>query len=326
MGNKRLYSGLAAALGMFVLILDSQTALQGAAEGLDLCIRSVIPSLFPFFLLSGILVSSLIGMTFPLLRPVGRILGIPEGAESLLISGFLGGYPVGAKSIRDAWANGYISKEDAQRMLAFCCNAGPAFLFGMAAPLFSGRTTGWALWAIHILSAVMIGCILPGKSCDRVVFKQNNLPNITRQLMDTLKVTAQVCGWIVLFRILLNYLDRWFLWYFPVWGQVSIRGLLELANGCLSLSEISSEGIRFLLCEAMLSFGGCCVALQTISVTPGLSLKHYFMGKLGQPILSLFFSAIYLGAISPLWIFGFLPLFLWKKKRKNSSIPVLLRV
>ena len=326
MGNRSIFSGIGAALGMLVLILDSQTALQGAAEGIDLCIRSVIPSLFPFFLLSGILVKSLIGTRFPLLRPVGRMLGIPEGADSLLLSGFLGGYPVGAKSIRDAWACGSLSTEDAHRMLAFCCNAGPAFLFGIAAPLISGRATGWALWAIHIFSAVIIGLFLPGKSTDRVVLRQSATPGITQHLLDSLKVTAQVCGWIVVFRIILNYLDRWFLWYFPVWGQVSIQGILELAIGCLSLAAISSEEIRFLMCSAMLSFGGCCVALQTRSVTPGLSLKSYFMGKLGQTILSILFSAIYLGAISPLWILGFLPLILQEKKRKNSSNPVPLGV
>ena len=117
MGKRRILPGVVAALGMLILILDTKTALWGATQGIDLCIRSVIPSLFPFFLLSGILVKSLMGAKLPLLRPVGRLLGIPKGAEALLISGFLGGYPVGAKCIRDAWNRGGISKQDAERML-----------------------------------------------------------------------------------------------------------------------------------------------------------------------------------------------------------------
>ena len=91
MVSRRILPGVVAALGILILILDSKTALRGAAESIDLCVRTVIPSLFPFFLLSGILVKSLMGNKFPLLRPIGRLLGIPEGAESLLISGFLGG-------------------------------------------------------------------------------------------------------------------------------------------------------------------------------------------------------------------------------------------
>ena len=98
---RKILPGLFAAAGMVVLILDSRTALMGASEGVALCLKTVIPSLFPFFILSGILSGSLMGLEFPILRPIGRVLGMPNGSEMLLVSGFLGGYPVGAKAVRD---------------------------------------------------------------------------------------------------------------------------------------------------------------------------------------------------------------------------------
>jgi hypothetical protein len=42
----------ASAAGMMLLILDSRTSAAAAAEALEICIRTVIPGLFPFFLLS----------------------------------------------------------------------------------------------------------------------------------------------------------------------------------------------------------------------------------------------------------------------------------
>lgn len=326
MGRCRIFPGVVAALGMLILILDSKTALYGAAEGIDLCLRTVVPSLFPFFLLSGILVKSLMGTNLPLLRPVGRLLGIPKGAESLLISGFLGGYPVGAKSIRDAWNRGEISKQDAERMLWFSCNAGPAFLFGMAGPLFSSAGSAWILWSIHIVSTLLIGCFLPGKSENNATMSEDGSFNLSLFLMDAIKVITQVCGWILFFRVLMAFLGRWFLWFLPDWLQVAVTGILELSNGCLELGNIDSEPIRFLLCSGMLSFGGCCVALQTMSVTQGLSLRGYFLGKLLQTGISLLLCLIYLRILSPIWLLTIPFAAIWKKNGKNSSIPAALRV
>ena len=84
MKNRNPYVGLAAGIGMLILILDSKTALEGARAGLDLCIRTVIPSLFPFFVLSMVFTGALMGTSLRWLRPVGALCGMPGGAEPLL--------------------------------------------------------------------------------------------------------------------------------------------------------------------------------------------------------------------------------------------------
>lgn len=326
MGKRSILSGTAAALGMLVLILDSKTALAGAQEGVMLCLRTVIPSLFPFFVLSGILVASWMGAPFPLLRPLGRLLGMPKGSESLLISGFLGGYPVGAKCVRDTWKRGYLNKEDAQRLLCFCSNAGPAFLFGMVAPLFPDITSGWVLWGIHILSALLTGILFRENSASKASISPAKVPALTESLTGAMKVTAQVCGWVVVFRILSSFLERWLLWAVPLWMRSGMIGLLELSNGCISLAAVESDNLRFLLCSAMLAFGGLCVFLQTASVTRGLSMGSYLCGKLLQTLFSIVLSVLYLKELSPLWLIAAVLLTALGKIRKKSSIPEILRV
>ena len=155
-------------MGMLILILDGKTALAGGAEGIELCLKTVIPSLFPFFVLSILLTSSLSGVTLPVLRPLGRLCGMPEGTEALLISGFLGGYPVGAQSVAAVYRSGQLPRREAERLLAFCSNAGPAFLFGMASSLFPRQWMAWALWGIHIAGAVFAAVLLPGGGCGPV--------------------------------------------------------------------------------------------------------------------------------------------------------------
>lgn len=317
--------GAFAALGMLILILDSKTALTAAREGLELCLRTVIPSLFPFFVLSGILVRSLMGTALPLLRPLGRMLGIPQGAESVLVSGFLGGYPVGAKSIHDAWTAGCIGKRDAERMLSFCSNAGPAFIFGMAAPMFSSPGAGWILWGIHIAGALFSGFVFRQKPDCTALPASVAEEKPSDAVSNALTVTGTVCGWVLVFRILCCFLERWFLFLIPGWAQAAVVGLLELANGCVGLGDLSSESVRFLLCSIILAFGGLCVTMQTVSVTQGLSLKYYFSGKLVQTLFSLLLSMMYLNILSPLWLLV-LPLAAAKKKGKSSSILRPLRV
>ena len=159
MKSRSLAVGLAAAAGMMVLILDSRTAVEGIREGIDLCLKTLIPSLFPFFVLSILMTGNLSGRKLQVLRPIGRLCGVPEGCDSLIVTGFLGGYPVGAQSIALAWEQGVLSQEDAKRLLGFCSNAGPAFLFGVVGPAFDTAWVPWLLWAIHMASALIVGTL-----------------------------------------------------------------------------------------------------------------------------------------------------------------------
>lgn len=317
-----------AALGIFVLILDSPTALAGAGQGIELCIKTVIPSLFPFFVLSDLLTGNLLGMSLPFLRPIGKLCRMPKGSESIFLVGILGGYPVGARCIASARKAGALSASDGRRMLGFCNNAGPAFLFGMTAFLFPERIVPWLLYAIQVLSALAVGFLLPGESSVAVHIQQQQ-KSIAQAMYSSLKAMANVCGWIILFRVLLSFCRRWFLWLFPLPLQIGICGTLELSNGILSLQEITAPATRFLLCSLMLSLGGICVAMQTVSVTGQLGLGSYIPGKLLQSIFCFFLStlcAFFLWKLPVYWIISAAVMLLlscvillWRKHEKNSS-------
>lgn len=322
MKRKPLLAGLGACLGMLILILDGKTALAGGTEGIELCLKTVVPSLFPFFVLSILLTSSLSGVALPVLRPLGRLCGMPVGTEALLISGFLGGYPVGAQSVTAVFRSGQLPRREAERLLAFCSNAGPAFLFGMASSLFPRQWMAWALWGIHIAGAVFAAVLLPGGGCGPVRLPEKKALSLPEALWQATRVMASVCGWVVVFRVVIAFLNRWVLWLLPVTAQVAVTGFLELSNGCCALSNIADISLRFLLCAGMLAFGGLCVTMQTVSVTEGLSLRYYFLGKLLQTAFSLTLAGAVLTKTWGLCCCAALLLALiLRKNRKSSSIP-----
>lgn len=286
----KFVSGIIATICMFFMILDSNFVLQKAQEAIMLCLRTVIPSLFPFFFLSGILLHSFTGIKSKFFDKLCSLIGIPTGCTALLFAGFLGGYPTGALTIAKYYEEGAINKKTAHRLLGFCSNAGPSFIFGMIGNFFSNAWVPWFLWLIHVLSAVITGLILPGATQQRVTDNPDVKISLYNILQTSMRAVASVCGWVVLFRILTGIFTCYFLTNISDIVQCILCGILELTNGCLSLSLIASEWIRFILCAMMLSFGGICIILQTYSVTTQTGLGMYLPGKALQTWISFLLS------------------------------------
>jgi len=319
--------GTMAAIGLLVLIFDSSLALEGARSGMELCLKTVIPSLFPFFVLSMILTRSLSEYNTRPVQVLASVFGIPKAAASLVIPAVLGGYPVGAKCAGDLFLGNQISRKEAERLLAFCSNAGPSFLFGMVSGFFPDRKMVWALWFIHILSAILTAAVFSVNKEEKHLAKKWNQAENTAILYSAAKSMGMVCCWVILFRIIITFLDRWFLWLLPPWVRVLIIGILELTNGCCELLLIPDVALRFLVCSCLLSFGGVCVFFQTASVINGIYIGYYVKGKLLQTVFSFLLSFAVAMKCGPI-LLGLLPvliMILRKKKNRYSNpgtIPV----
>ena len=274
------------ALAFVLMILDSKTAIHAAADGVRLCLEAVIPSLLPFMALSTMLTGLLAHQTFRILKPLCRLFHVPEHCQGILLLSFLGGYPTGAQAITQAAKDGTISQETARRMLAFGSNAGPSFLFGMGAALFPKQWMCWALWAIHIFSSMLVSQCF---RTDNIELGRSEPPKplqFTQAMARSVSIMGLICGWVICFRVVLAFLDRWLLWRFPNWVRCLICGMLELSNGSLALTQLDSMALRFILFSFLLGFGGICVAMQTYAVTEGIDATLYLPGKLLHGIFS----------------------------------------
>lgn len=285
-------TGGAALAAILVLIFDSKTAFRGASEGIRLCMETVIPSLFPFFVVSVILTSTVSARNIPFFSKLCKHLGIAQGAQTLVLVGFLGGYPIGAQCIAQACKSGRLDRRDGERMLAFCNNAGPAFLFGIGATLFPSVGVCWLLWGIHIASALIVARLTSKNAQPSVAGVASQTVSLPNALDQAVRAMALVCGWIILFRVGLAFAERWFLWMLPGNLRLLFVGFFELTNGCCALESISSVGLRMQLFSVMLGFGGVCVGLQTMSVlrVAGLRGRQYFPGKTAQAAIGYLLS------------------------------------
>ena len=259
-----------------LLITHTDKAVAGVTEGLTQCLQVIIPSLFPFFFITCWLNSKLLGSTIPFLGGIRKLLKLPDGSESLLLMGFLGGYPVGAKTISDAYEKNAVSLETAHILLGYCNNAGPSFIFGICHILFSSSWLPWVIWGLQIVSALITALLLPRPTQTSCTNHAAINLSVSSALQKSIIITATVCGWILLFKVLLAFISPFALFRR---SKYVFSGILEISNGCLLLTDLFPLSLRFLFFSAFLSLGGLCVYLQTVSAVSSTGTGLYLTGK-----------------------------------------------
>lgn len=316
-------------LGIFMLILDAETALVGAKEGIQLCMQTVVPSLFPFFVLSSLATAGLSERTLGFLSPVAGLLRIPVGSEQFWLVGLLGGYPVGARVLSQAHRNGLLNSADYARMMAFCSNCGPSFIFGLGSHLFVNDLWCWLLWLIHILVSMVVALLTPGGEQTTIHTTLQPRASLSDSMASAVRTMGYVCGWVVLFRVMIAFAQDWFLWVFPKWIQISLLGFLELANGCAQLYTVAEEPVRFVFFSVFIGFGGACVALQTKSLSGDFGM--YLPGKVMHGLLSgllagiLVFDRIRLHLAILMLLSAAIYYFLTRRHQKGLDFPTHLQ-
>ena len=99
---------------------------DGVREGLSLAAVQALPALFPFFVVSGLLVRCDTARLSPLLaKPLARLYGLPPEAAPALVLGLIGGYRSAPRPHVRCFLEGVLSREAAERVNRFCNCASP---------------------------------------------------------------------------------------------------------------------------------------------------------------------------------------------------------
>ena len=307
----------ALALAMFALIRFPEESISAAAEGLRLSFHVIIPSLFPFFVLSGLMIRLGLTQYFgrvlePFMRPLFNVPGI--GASPFVL-GFIGGYPVGAKTTITLYEDGHITKVEAERLLAFSNNSGPAFILGVVGVgIFASSRIGLLLYIAHALSSILVGLIFrfwgyyrPGgggrnirAKTSVVRFMPAFLTSVTSAFHSTLNICAFVTFFTVFIRLLFlsgaipataAILGTMFasFGFDSYWASMLLTGIIELSSGVWSLRDAAGQlSSSIAMAAFMLGWAGISVHCQVLSFIgdSGLSVRAYILGKSMHGIIS----------------------------------------
>ena len=300
--GKQHIRDLCLALGLLcaalALVLWPGEAMSAMKDGLSLCGNVILPSLFPFFVLSSLVVelgmSRCLGRLFqPVMAPLFRVNGACASAVAL---GFIGGYPVGARTAIALYESGQCSRTEAERLLAFCNNSGPAFILGVVGTgVFGSGAAGLLLYLAHVAASLLVGVLFR-------FYRYREPPRPSRQPEAHFQAARFSAAFILFFTVtirmltlsgLLTGLARLLarlcapLGLSQVWAERLLTGVLEVSSGVSSLTGGALSG-RLSMAAFMLGWAGLSVHCQVLAFLgdSGLSMGTYLWGKLLHGLLS----------------------------------------
>jgi len=275
-----------------------------ARDTLLMCFTSVIPSLFPFMTLSKMLVSSGgIKEDNFLFNFIGKFFKISNTGVWALTLGLVCGYPIGAKIICELLSKNRISKKEAQRLMLFSNNAGPAFVIATVGGMFfSDVKTGVIIYLSHVLSSLIIAYVLSFFPVIITVNKKqlSTNPSFSKvfisSVTDGVSSVLNVTGIIVFFSVLLKVFDIIKLTYFMPEGFLGIfKGMFEMTTGIKILAASNMPyNLKVIFSTFLVSFSGISVFCQMLSFSDGINIRPCFIAKLFGGILSVIICYLFL--------------------------------
>lgn len=305
-------------LGGVGLLLYPAEAAQAVRDGLVICGTSVVPALFPFFVLTKFFLGGVQSHTSGKASEavMRRCFGLGGACMRPLLLSFVGGYPIGAASVAEQYRSGRISKNEAERLLVFCNNSGPAFFLGViGAVVLSDAKAGLVLYAAHVLGALCCGALLRENRPRQAVLRklrpaQEAQSGFLQAVSSSCAALLQISGLILFFSVVLSLLEasgifRLLCRLLPGIPAQTLRamlcGIFELSGGVIRLRGCDGAAV---LCAFLMGWGGLCVHLQAMSFWQPQQLKPrgYFAAKLLHGTLSALFAALFLSPKPPLWL------------------------
>lgn len=257
----------------------------------------VLPSLFPFFIFSKIIVGLIEPKQTKLDKLFAKIYHTPATSSSIYLLSILSGYPMGAKLICNMFERGVYTSDDAKRMLAFCSVSGPMFMVGtVGVAIFGAQKAGFVILISNLLASLINGLVFRGKKAE----KNKDLPIKTGQessslladsVYDALISILLVGAYMVLAFLVIDILKNTHILTFvstlickPFGGngtqivQAVLSGFVEITRGIIDLNLLDCAlKIKVILSSGLIGFGGICIMLQSTTFLKKLDIKFSFV-------------------------------------------------
>ena len=297
--------------GIF-LVVHPEISSNGVKEGISLCCNILVPSLFPFIFLSSFMINSGISSRIGrFISPFSKIFNLPEPSLSVILLSMIGGFPVGAKGISDLFDRKIINKEQAERMLSFCVNAGPAFVLGVIGnSLIKDMKVAQIILISQIFSSIIVALFVSINKRDKTnvhykiyckynlsinsqkiskpthIIKSSKKIPFSESLLYSCESSSfsiiNMCILVIIFNIFYHFLD--YLQILSICSKMLLvfgfsKGvsesfpqiIIEVTKACES---IYLSGAFPSLFSFAISWGGLCVHLQVISIMKKIKVNY----------------------------------------------------
>lgn len=297
--KEKIFNMFIIIISLFVLIqllVKKAMIYSSIMYALNIWVNNLIPALFPFFIISDILINYNITNYIPkIIKKICKtIFNINDNMLTILMLSMISGFPSNARNTRKLYDDGIITFEEANHILIFSHFANPVFILTTVAIFFfKDERVGIILLITHYLSNFILGICFRNKcfvsNSDKISDKtkpkfENVFVLAIKKAIDT---TLMICGILVVFLMLASIVINTF--NFNDYNVMIIKGIFEITIGIEELSKLSiSMTSKAVVASMILAFGGLSVHVQVLSQITGTKIKYvyFFIGRMYQMLIA----------------------------------------
>lgn len=279
----------------YEILTESKTIMESVTFSFQIWQNNIFPSLFPFFVLSEILIYyGFVELIAELFRPLMSSLFWMNGAASFVFfMSLVSGFPSNAKYTCELYQKGKLNEQEATKILTFSHFSNPLFILGTVSLLFlKNKEVGLLILICHYFTNIIIGFLFRGyykseTTNEKVSLKQAILKMhekrihndktfgqmITTAITNSIQTLLLILGTVTMFLLLTTIIDNNL--NLNDLYQSTLNGFIEMTQG---LKYVSMLGIplkvKSVLTVMILSFGGLSVHMQVISILSDTKIKY----------------------------------------------------
>jgi len=296
--KKLFFSLLILTVSVFISAFLSPYISKYTAEGLKLCANTIIGSVFPFLILTDVVVSFARFDSIAIARRIfEKLFKINGYAVTAYAVGIICGFPLGVKVSMDLYRSGFLSKDECERLIGFSNNTGPAFVIGgVGFGLRGSVKEGVVLYFSMILASIIAGFIIGlGKHSTQTNNEEacNTDYDFTTSVKSAASNTLNICAFVVFFSVISGILSL-------IIKNESVYMLLvsalEVSNASKVLAKSTyPQNISLALTSFAISHSGISVHAQARCFVSGanVSMNRYYITKLLQGMLASLITLVF---------------------------------
>ena len=290
------YSMVALLLVVTVLLIFYAAEIKSSVlNGARIAFFTVVPTLFPFMIISDFFTSLPMNNSGTFSNSFGRLFCKASSALNIFLLGSVCGFPLGVKCAVEKYKAGEIEKEECEELIGFVNNPSLAFVIsGVGLGMMGSARIGIFLYSIVLVSSLIVAtifCHKGQKNKEHAVFFEQKF-DLTLSIKNSGLQCISISTYIIFFSALLGLINS-----VTKSSRLTalVSPLFEIGNAATLLlrSEYFSDNFSFALLGFALGFSGFSVHLQAFSLLPKeISKRKYLIMKVAQGVICLILCAI----------------------------------
>lgn len=284
---------------LFEILFHKSLVFETISYSLNLWVTTLIPSMFPFFVISDILIQYHITNYIPnfIKKTFTKLFHVNDSVITIFFLSLLSGFPSSARNTKTLYEKKLLTKEEASHALIFTHFSNPLFILSTVAVFFLREEKyGYIILIAHYLGNILLGIItrnLQPSTPDTNQYtplsekSQSFSTILIKSIRSSIDTLLLIVGTLTCFLILSSLM----IYHLKVdlYTSSLIKGILEITMGLKSLSLLSiSDCYKVVISTMFISFGGLSVHLQVLSqlVDTDISYQPFFIARIFHTLIS----------------------------------------